>query len=124
MAAGRVVLGEIFTSEVAEEHTARGERFRAEVADVLARHPLPLSVSGYGSSMTIHARATAPTDAAEVAERDSGLQELVFLGLYARRFYMAPRGMINLSLAVADAQLRSALEALDETLFELESRLP
>jgi glutamate-1-semialdehyde 2,1-aminomutase len=124
MAAGRVVLGEIFTSEVAEEHTARGERFRAEVADVLARHPLPLSVSGYGSSMTIHARATAPTDAAEVAERDSGLQELVFLGLYARRFHMAPRGMINLSLAVADAQLRSALEALDETLFELESRLP
>jgi hypothetical protein len=32
--------------------------------------------------------------------------------------------MINLSLAVADAQLRSALEALDDTLFELESRLP
>jgi glutamate-1-semialdehyde 2,1-aminomutase len=124
MAAGRVVLGEIFTSDVAEEHTVRGERFRAEVADVLARHPLPLSVSGYGSSMTIHARATAPTDAAEVAERDSALQELVFLGLYARGVYMAPRGMINLSLAVDDAQLRSALEALDDTLFELESRLP
>ena len=28
------------SAEVAEAHTARGERFRAEVADVLGRHPL------------------------------------------------------------------------------------
>jgi glutamate-1-semialdehyde 2,1-aminomutase len=123
MAAGRVVLGEIFTSDAAEEHTARGERFRAELAGVLAGHALPVSVSGYGSSMTVHARAAAPTNATEVAERDPALQELIFLGLYRRGVYTAPRGMINLSLAVTDAQSTTALEALDNTLSDLSRRL-
>ena len=123
MAAGRVVLGEVFTADAAQAHTVRGDRFRNEIAEVLARHPLPLSVCGYGSTMTIHARPVAPTNAAEVAERDPALQELLFLGLYRRGIYIAPRGMINLSLAVTDAQLATVLDALDETLSELASRL-
>jgi len=123
MAAGRVVLGEVFTADVAEAHTARGERFRGDVADVLARSDLPVTVCGYGSTMTIHALPTAPTNAAEAAERDAALQELIFLGLYERGVYTAPRGMINLSLAVTDAQLATALDALDDTLSEFRSRL-
>jgi glutamate-1-semialdehyde 2,1-aminomutase len=123
MVSGRVVLGEVFTSDVAEEHTARGERFRAELAGVLAGHALPVSVSGHGSSMTIHARATEPNNATEVAERDAALQELIFLGLYRRGLYTAPRGMINLSLAVTDAQLTTAREALDDALSDLSRRL-
>jgi glutamate-1-semialdehyde 2,1-aminomutase len=123
MAAGCVVLGEVFTADVAEAHTARGDRFRADVSDVLAGRLLPVSVCGYGSSMTIHALATPPTNAAEAARRDAALQELIFLGLYRRGIYTAPRGMINLSLAVTDAQLTTALAALDDTLSELASRL-
>ena len=123
MAAGCVVLGEVFTADVAEAHTARGDRFRADVSDVLAGRSLPVSVCGYGSSMTIHALATPPTNAAEAARRDAALQELIFLGLYRRGIYTAPRGMINLSLAVTDAQLTTALAALDDTLSALASRL-
>ena len=123
MAAGCVVLGEVFTADVAEAHTARGDRFRADVSDVLAGRLLPVSVCGYGSSMTIHALATPPTNAAEAARRDAALQELIFLGLYRRGIYTAPRGMINLSLAVTDAQLTTGLAALDDTLSELASRL-
>ena len=123
MAAGCVVLGEVFTADVAEAHTARGDRFRADVSDVLAGRLLPVSVCGYGSSMTIHALATPPTNAAEAARRDAALQELIFLGLYRRGIYTAPRGMINLSRAVTDAQLTTALAALDDTLSELASRL-
>lgn len=119
MAAGCVVLGEVFTAEVAEAHTARGDTFRGEVAEVLDRHPLPVSVCGYGSTMTIHALATAPTNPAEAARRDAALQELIFLGLYRRGIYVAARGMINLSLALSDGQLATALDALDDTLAEL-----
>ena len=36
---------------------------------------------------------------------------------------MAPRGMINLSLAVTDDQLKQALAALDDTLSDLGERL-
>ncbi len=116
MAAGCVVLGDVFTADVAEAHTARGEAFRGELAAVLGRSPLPVSVSGYGSSMTIHALAVPPTDGAEAARRDAVLQELIFLGLYERGVYAAPRGMINLSLPLTDDQLAAALAALDDAL--------
>jgi hypothetical protein len=51
------------------------------------------------------------------------LQELLFLGLYERGVYTAPRGMINLSLPLTDAQLATALEALDDALAELAAAL-
>ena len=111
MAAGCVVLGELFTADAAEAHTARGEQFRARVGEVIQRHGLPLTVSGYGSMLALHARP------------DAALQELVFLGLYERGVYIAPRGMINLSLPLTDGQLDTALLALDETLGDLEARL-
>jgi glutamate-1-semialdehyde 2,1-aminomutase len=106
MAAGCVVLGELYTADVAEAHTARGERFRAQVEEVLARHSAPVSVTGYGSMLALHAP-------------DAALQELLFLGLYRRGVYTAPRGMINLSLPLTDDQLAAALAALNETLASL-----
>jgi glutamate-1-semialdehyde 2,1-aminomutase len=119
MAAGCVVLGELYTSEAAEAHTARGERFRSAVAGVIGRYRLPVNVSGYGSMLAVHALAMPPVDGAESARRDPVLQELLFLGLYERGIYTAPRGMMNLSLPLTDAQLEAALAALDDTLSEL-----
>jgi glutamate-1-semialdehyde 2,1-aminomutase len=106
MVAGCVVLGELYTADVAEAHSARGDRFRADVAAVLERHPLPVTVTGYGSMLALHG------DTPE-------LQELVFLGLYERGIYIAPRGMINLSLPLTEEQLGAVLAALEETLAEL-----
>jgi glutamate-1-semialdehyde 2,1-aminomutase len=123
MAAGCVVLGQVYTADVAETHTARGERFRAGVGEVIGRHRLPISVSGYGSMLALHALPAAPVDGAESARRDSVLQELLFLGLYERGIYTAPRGMMNLSLPLTDAQLEAALSALDDTLSELGARI-
>jgi glutamate-1-semialdehyde 2,1-aminomutase len=111
MAAGCVVLGDLYTADTAEAHTARGERFRADVAEVLARHAVPVSVSGYGSMLALHG------DTPE-------LQELLFLGLYLRGIYSAPRGMINLSLPLSDEQLATALAALDDALTELAQSSP
>ena len=123
MAAGCVVLGELYTADTAEEHTARGERFRADVAEVIGRHRLPVSVSGYGSMLALHALPAAPADGVESARRDPELQELLFLGLFERGIYTAPRGMVNLSLPLTDAQLDTALAALDDTLSELGTAL-
>jgi glutamate-1-semialdehyde 2,1-aminomutase len=123
MAAGCVVLGELFSAEAAEAHTARGERFRSDVAEVIGRHRLPVSVSGYGSMLALHALPAPPVDGAESARRDPALQELLFLGLYERGIYTATRGMMNMSLPVTDAQLEAALAALHETLSELSMRL-
>jgi glutamate-1-semialdehyde 2,1-aminomutase len=121
MTAGCVVLAELYTADAAEAHTARGERFRAEVNEVIARHRVPVSVSGFGSMLAVHALPAAPADGAESARRDPALQELLFLGLYERGIYMAPRGMLNLSLSLTDTQLDAALAALDDTLAELDA---
>jgi glutamate-1-semialdehyde 2,1-aminomutase len=116
MTAGCVVLGDIFTADVAVAHTARGDEFRQSVAAVLARSGLPVSVSGFGSMMSLHALPQPPHDAHDVARRDADLQELLFFGLLERGVYSASRGMMNLSLTVTDDQLATVLDALTDTL--------
>ena len=115
MTAGCVVLGEVFPADVAIAHTERGDDFRKSVAAVLAKHELPLSVSGFGSMMSLHALAHAPKSPLDVAKRDDKLQELVFFGLLERGVYTAARGMMNLSLSLTDDQLANVLDALDDT---------
>lgn len=121
MTAGRAVLGEVFTSEVATAHTARGDEFRSAVASVVARHAVPLSVTGYGSMLSLHAVCEPPTTMADAERRDHVLHELIFFGLLARGVYTAPRGMITIGLAHTDDQLAGALDALDDCLGEIES---
>ena len=116
MTAGCVVLGDIFTADVAVAHTTRGDEFRQSVAAVLARSGLPVSVSGFGSMMSLHALPQPPHDAHDVARRDADLQELLFFGLLERGVYSASRGMMNLSLTVTDDQLATVLDALTDTL--------
>ena len=119
MTAGCVVLSDIFTADVAVAHTARGDEFRQSVAAVLARSGLPVSVSGFGSMMSLHALPQPPRNADDVAQRDADLQELLFFGLLERGVYSASRGMMNLSLTVTDDQLATVLDALAETLQSL-----
>lgn len=121
MTAGCAVLGGIYTADVAEAHTARGDEFRQAVGAVLARHRLPVSVSGFGSMMTLHALAEPPRSIHDVGRRHPHLQELLYLGLLERGIYIASRGMLNLSLAHTDDQLAAALDALDDLLATLAS---
>jgi glutamate-1-semialdehyde 2,1-aminomutase len=120
MTAGGVVLGEVFGADLAEAHTERGNEFRENVAAVLARHKAPVSVSGFGSMMSLHGLRTAPTTPVEAMQRDNALNELLFLGLLERGVYIATRGMMNVGLAHTDEQLATALDRLDDLLGELD----
>ncbi len=119
MTAGCAVLGEVFTPDVAEAHTKRGDEFRHAVAAVIAKHDIPVSVSGFGSMMSLHALATAPQRPSDLVNRDPVLQELVFFGLLQRGVYIATRGMMNLGLAHTDDQMAATLDALDDALTSL-----
>jgi len=121
MTAGCVVLRDIFTAEVADQHTSRGNEFREAVAAVMARSGLPVCVSGFGSMMSLHALSHPPRNATDMGLRDADLQETIFLGLLERGVYSAARGMMNLSLTVTDDQLVAVLEALAETLAALKA---
>ena len=69
--------------------------------------------------MSLHTLATAPRNAYGVAQRDSVLQELLYLGLLERGVYSASRGMMNLNLPHTDDQLAEVLAALTDTLTSL-----
>ena len=117
--AGCKVLGEVFTADVAVAHTARGDEFRQAIAAVMARSGAPVSVTGFGSMMSLHACSPAPQLPSDIAQRDAELQDLLFFGLLERGVYIAGRGMVNLGLAHTDDQMAQFLDALAETLASL-----
>ena len=119
MSAGCVVLSELFTSDTAVTLTARGEDLRTQIDDVLHQHRLPLTVTGYGSMNAVHALERRPQNGADLLERDAALQEALFLSLLQRGVYTAPRGSLNLGLAVTEWDLDHYVRALDESLGEL-----
>ena len=119
MSAGCVVLSELFTSDTAISLTARGDDLRARIDDVLHQHKLPFTVTGFGSMNAIHALAHRPQNGTDLLERDPVLQEALFLALLQRGVYTAPRGSLNLGLAVTDWDLDHYLNALDASLGEL-----
>ncbi len=119
MSAGCVVLSELFTSDTAITLTARGEELRGRIDDVLHQHKLPLTITGFGSMNAVHALERRPQNGADLLERDPFLQEALFLALLERGVYTAPRGSLNLGLAVTEWELDHYLNALDESLGEL-----
>ena len=123
LAAGVEVLANVYPASVAVAFTARGDDLRANVAAVLRSAGVPFSVSGFGTMMALHARAVAPANGEEAADRDLILQELLFHGLLQRGFYIAPRGSLNLSLPVTDDQLSHFLEALRESCCDIAALL-
>jgi glutamate-1-semialdehyde 2,1-aminomutase len=119
MSAGCVVLGELFTSDTAISLTARGEELRGRIDDVLHQHKLPLTITGFGSMNAVHALERRPQNGEDLLERDPLLQEALFLALLQRGVYTAPRGSLNLGLAITEWDLDHYLNALDESLGEL-----
>ena len=123
MTAGCVVLGELFTSDTAVSLTARGEDLRARIDDVLHQHKLPLTITGFGSMNAVHALERRPINGADLLEKDGVLQEALFLALLQRGVYTAPRGSLNLGLAVTESDIDHYLGALDDALGELSAEM-
>ncbi|MCR0985136.1 aspartate aminotransferase family protein [Roseomonas populi] len=105
MAAGRVAMGAIFTPDVAEALFERGEALRAALNATLAEAGTAMHFSGIGSMATAQFRP-GPIERPYVqTEREEALRELFFLDMAAAGFYLARRGMVALSLPVAQADL-------------------
>lgn len=116
MAAGHAGLTRVYTPDVAERHTERGETLRRRLSKVIADTDVPFQVTGIGSLMAIHptlAEIRRPEDLGGVDDR---LRELLFLDLLEEGYYIAPRGYVALSLPVTDAQLDKFAEALGRVL--------
>jgi glutamate-1-semialdehyde 2,1-aminomutase len=115
MAGGVAALGEVLTPAALDALFGRGERMRARLAEILAGSGLPMSVSGWGSMMTVHAVAEPPRTPADLVHGDAALKELFVHEMIDRGIYLAARGFIALSLAITDADIEAFLSAASES---------
>lgn len=116
MAAGYAGLSRVYTPDVAERHTERGDRLRLELAQVISDAQAPLQVTGVGSLMAVHPTRAHIRRPEDVRDSDPRLRELLFLDLLQEGYYIAPRGYIALSLALDDEQLSGFVGAVGRVL--------
>jgi glutamate-1-semialdehyde 2,1-aminomutase len=119
MAAGQAGLTQVYTPEVAEWHTDRGDELREELGRAFRAAGAPFQATGVGSLLAVHALAggsgpvRSPRD---LAHSDPRLLELFFLDLLDLGFYIAPRGYMALSLALTSEQLADFVRAVQHVL--------
>jgi glutamate-1-semialdehyde 2,1-aminomutase len=116
MAAGYVGLTQVYPAEVAESHSAKGDRLREQLAEVFLAAGAPFQVTGVGSLLAIHPVATPVRSSNDLAGSDPRMLEVLFLDLLEHGYYMAPRGYMALSLALTPGQLNGFLRAVQQIL--------
>jgi glutamate-1-semialdehyde 2,1-aminomutase len=116
MAAGYAGLTQVYTPEAAEQHTARGDALRAELAQAFRSSGAPFQVTGVGSLLAIHPTTAVVHRPADLLGSDHRLLELLFLDLLELGYYIAPRGYMALSLALTSSQLAGFVQAVSTIL--------
>jgi len=115
MAAGTVSM-ELLTAAQIARLNAMAARLAEEITRAGKLAGLEVTVTRAGSIMHVHFLAAAPADheSAERADRRPGA--LLHLALLNHGVYAAPRGMLNLSTALADADIDRAAQAYERAL--------
>ena len=116
MTAGLTGLREIYTPEVAVAHNARGDRFRAGLGAIIARHDFPAQVTGLGSLLCVHFQRGEIRRPSDTAATHPDARRLFHLEMLNAGFYLARRGFMSLSLPLEDEDYASFARAIDEFL--------
>ena len=117
--AASVVTLEHLTAAAVEGLNERGERLRRELRAVIAGHGLPLTVTGAGSLLGLHADGGPINDFRATWAEDPRLRHGVFLGLMNEGVLTDPRGAACLSTASTDADVVAFTTGLDRVLERL-----
>jgi glutamate-1-semialdehyde 2,1-aminomutase len=110
MAAGIAGLTRVLTDEKLIALNERGDRLRERLQQIAAEHntvhDAGVTITGRGSLMTIH-------------HADPVVKELIFFGLVDAGYWLAHRGMITVSLPIADEHCAGLADAFDTILGSL-----
>lgn len=116
MSAGLAGITQVYTPDRAVALNASGDSLRGRLNDAILRRGLPMTVSGRGSMMAVHAGGTAPASPPEAAARNRRLIDLMHLDLIAAGIYTARRGMAVLSLPMTAGDFDRFTVAFEEFL--------
>ena len=114
MNAGYVGLVEVYTPERARVLNAFGDRLRERLNAVAARSRLAMQFTGIGSMIGVHMTDRPIRSEADAAKGDAGLLDLFYFDLLARGVWFAKRGMMALSIALAEADADKLVAAVQE----------
>ncbi len=115
-AAGSTAMTQIYTPEKADSFNAWGDTFRDRLNEVIAKHSLPMTVTGMGSIMQVHC-CEGPLRDEHDGERDNKLKgELLFYDLLARGHRMTWRNSMLLCLPMMDENLDAYVADFDDIL--------
>jgi glutamate-1-semialdehyde 2,1-aminomutase len=83
-----------------------------------------MQFTGFGSMMAVHCRDGPIRSAADAKQGNEKLKELFFFDLLAAGIWIARRGMINLSLAIGDAECDRLAAVVEDFLDARGSLIP
>ncbi len=113
MAAGIAGLEKVFTPERCDALNAGGDRLRQRLAAAIARHGVPIQVTGRGSMLCVHPQRTAIRRPVDHAASPAAARKLLHLDLNLRGFYLARRGFMSLSLPHSEADHDALVAAFE-----------
>lgn len=116
MAGGFAGFTEVLTERASTAVNARGDALRAAMEDALARHGIAGCVTGRGSLMNVHFVPGPVRAPADLLATDPRHLALLHLEMLLRGVYLAPRGMIALSLPFGEAEAAACLAAFEDAL--------
>ncbi len=114
MAAGVAALTEVLHADVLEATNQRGDDLRTWINAAFTEHGIAMCATGVGSLMNLHGTAGPVTSAADLAESDDQLKELLFFHLLDAGIYIARRGFVALSIEITDTDVATFHDAVDE----------
>lgn len=115
-AAGSTAMTQIYTPDVADSFNAWGDTFRDRLNAVIAKHSLPMIVTGMGSIMQVHC-CEGPLHNEHDSERDNKLKgELLYYDMLARGHRMTWRNSMLLCLPMTDESLDAYVADFDDIL--------
>jgi glutamate-1-semialdehyde 2,1-aminomutase len=121
MSAGLAGMTEIYTPEAARALTALGETLRNRLNAVAEGKRVGMTFTGIGSMLGVHMRRGPVRTPAEAAKGNPTLRDLFFFDMLEQGIWMAPRGMILLSLPITETDCDALVAAVEEF---IETRRP
>lgn len=116
MAGGMAGFTKVLTEEASRAVNDQGDRLREGLQQRLTRAGVLATVTGRGSLMNIHF-IDGPIDNPAILDSvDPRYMALFHVEMLLRGFYVAPRGMIALSIPFGDPEATAFLDAVDDLL--------
>jgi glutamate-1-semialdehyde 2,1-aminomutase len=105
MTAGLVGARDVYTPEACSRLNARGDALRSALNELGRSVGVPFQATGIGGVLTTHWHDRPITDPAQVEAATSPRRRLFHLELMERGYYIAQRGMVNLSLPMQERDI-------------------